>query len=172
MATAPDVLLEHVPEDLYLASPEFEYAEYLDGVVIEKPVPHKKHGRLVAWLSALIEQSEYGGAAEVRSKLGPMHYRLPDLAVAPKAEWLTGPDYPDKPYFLAVEILSNRKDFKATVEKCHLYHAWGVPHCWILDPETETAWQYDKDTQVMKMSELSAGSLRVSVDRIFSVFHG
>jgi Uma2 family endonuclease len=170
MTTAPDILLEQVPEDVYLVSPEFEYAEYLDGIVIEKPVPHKKHGRLVVWLSTLIEQSDYGGAVEVRSKLGPRHYRLPDLAVAPKAEWQTGPGYPEKPYFLCVEILSNRKDFKATVEKCHLYHVWGVPHCWILDPESETAWQYDKDTQVMKTSELSAGSLRLSVEKIFSVF--
>lgn len=171
MAALADSLLEHVPEEVYLNSEEFEYDEYLDGVVIEKAVPHKKHGRLVVWLAALIEQSEYGGAVEVRSKLGPRHYRLPDLAVALKKEWATGPGYPEKPYFLCVEILSSRRDFKSTVEKCHLYHVWGVPHCWIFDPETETAWQYDSGAEVTKTAELSAGSLRLSVERIFSIFH-
>ena len=160
-----------MPEDLYLESEEFEYDEYLDGIVIEKPVPHEKHGRLVMRLGVLIEESEYGGAVEVRSKLGPRHYRLPDLAVKHKSDWGKGPPYPDKPYLLCIEILSTPKHFNATVEKCHLYHTWGVAHCWILDPETEAAWQYDNGMPVTKAAELAVGTFRLSVEKIFSVFH-
>ncbi len=25
--------------------------------------------------------------------------------------------------------------------KCKKYHAWGVPHCWIIDPETRSLWE-------------------------------
>jgi Uma2 family endonuclease len=170
MASVP-IGLDQVPEDLYLESSAYDYSEYFDGAVIEKALPHKKHGRLVGWLCPLIEQSEYGGAVEVRSKLGARHYRLPDLAVAPKADWKTGPAYPEKPYVLCIEILSQAKDLQSTIDKCRLCHAWGVPHCWILDPETETGWQCDVESTPVNVAELSGGSLRLSVKQIFSVFH-
>jgi hypothetical protein len=46
-----------------------------------------------------------------------------------------------------------------------------VPHCWILDPEAETAWQYDGGSEVTQAAELVVGQFRLSVEKIFSVFH-
>ncbi|MBK7126193.1 MAG: Uma2 family endonuclease [Dehalococcoidia bacterium] len=73
------------PEE-YLALPEEKpYLEYVDGVVLQKPMPNEEHGRIAFRIGFLIQTwlgsipARIGG--EIRARLGDLpNYRLPDLS--------------------------------------------------------------------------------------------
>ena len=55
--------------------------------------------------------------------------------------------------------------------KCEQYHAWGVPFCWVIDPEKRTAWQYHSASEPERVERggiLAAGELSVHLDELFS----
>jgi hypothetical protein len=49
----------------------------------------------------------------------------------------------------------------------------GVPYCWVIDPEKQTAWEYHKDGEPVHIDRggvLHAGELVVHLDELFSGF--
>jgi len=64
---------------------------------------------------------------------------IPDVCVLSLDSRDSGPAIQEPP-LLCVEILSPSDGFSFTVQKCRRYLAWGVPFCWILDPESREAW--------------------------------
>jgi len=38
--------------------------------------------------------------------------------------------------------------------KCERFHAWGVPYCWVIDPEKKAAWVYHKGQEPRKLSSV------------------
>ena len=59
----------------------------------------------------------------------------------------------------------------ATLAKCEDYHAWGVPYCWVIDPEKRTAWQYHSGGEPEHISgagPITAGQLSVRLEELFS----
>ena len=72
---------------------------------------------------------------------------------------------------LCAEILSPEDRVGATLHKCEHYHEWGVPFCWVIDPEKETAWQYHAGNEPERAEEggvLQAGELSVRLEELFS----
>ena len=53
--------------------------------------------------------------------------------------------------------------------KCKEYHTWGVPHCWIIDPERKVAWEYTPDNaEPRKAGEvLNAGPIQIALTEVF-----
>jgi len=48
---------------------------------------------------------------------------------------------------------------------------WGVPFCWVIDPEKKTAWQYHAASEPERVDRggiLTAGDLRVPLDDLFA----
>ena len=79
--------------------------------------------------------------------------------------------YPIDPVLLCVEILSPDNRVGAMLAKCEEYHAWGVPFCWVIDPEKQTAWQYPfrgEPEHIAQAGTLTAGELSVSLQELFS----
>lgn len=79
--------------------------------------------------------------------------------------------YPTEPVLLCVEILSPEDRIGAMLAKCELYHAWGVPFCWVVDPEKQTAWQYHSGGEpehVDRTGTLTAGALSVRLEELFA----
>jgi Uma2 family endonuclease len=71
----------------------------------------------------------------------------------------------------SVEILSPGDRLRATLAKCKEYHASGVPFCWVIDPEKQTAWQYHSGAEpehVERGGALTAGELSVPLEELFS----
>ena len=69
------------------------------------------------------------------------------------------------------EILSPEDRLGSTLAKCELHHAWGVPFCWVVDPEKQTAWQYHSGGEpehINRSGTLTAGELSVQLDELFS----
>ena len=99
-------------------------------------------------------------------RLTPTKYLIPDVIAAPVIQ---SPD-PTEPVLLCIEILSPEDRVGATLAKCEQYHAWGVPVCWIVDPEKQTAWQYHSGSEPEHLERggtLTAGELSVSLGELF-----
>jgi Uma2 family endonuclease len=63
----------------------------------------------------------------------PGRYLVPDVAVFHGTD---PPDVPSSTPLVVIEILSPIDRMPEVLEKLEEYHAWGVPHIWVVDPET------------------------------------
>jgi len=125
----------------YLALPEEKpYLEYIDGMVLQKPMPNEVHGLLAfrigyliqAWLGAMPARI----GVEVRARLGDLpNFRFPDVSY-----WRPDAPFGDQqPPSLAVEILSPTQSIAELRRKCEMLRSTGVETCWLIDPVSRTA---------------------------------
>ena len=147
------------------------YCEYIDGAVRQKPVPTSYHSLLQTLLGTLltVRSQQFYTMSEVHVRIRPRKFLVPDLAVV-RREMFEHP-YPTKPVYLCIEIVSPDDKLEELLAKCEEYHAWGVLHCWVIDPEQRTAWSYDRGADSVKLSEsgtLLAGEIEIPLTEIFS----
>jgi Uma2 family endonuclease len=151
----------------YLRRTEKPYCEYADGVLHSKARPTKNHAVIQYLLLVLLRKQGFEALPEVTVRLSPTKFLIPDVIAA---RTIQGP-YPTEPVLLCVEILSPEDRLGAMLAKCEQYHAWGVPYCWVIDPEKLTAWQYHSGREPER-AELSgvlkAGELSVPLEELFS----
>lgn len=120
--------------------------EYWDGLVVQKAVGKRRHGRLQRRLAALFDayQAEHGGdsVTEGRVFFAGHGHLLPDLAY-----WAPGkPQGNDEvllPPTLAIEIRSPDDSMAERRRKCRDMRRFGVDACWLLDPETRQAERFE-----------------------------
>ena len=151
----------------YLRRTEKPYCEYVDGVLYPKAMPTKLHALIQKILMRLLDNQGVEALAEVHVHLSPTKYLIPDVIAAQKIQ---GP-YPTEPVLLCVEILSPEDRIGAMLAKCKEYHAWGVPFCWVIDPEKQTAWQYHSGSDPERIDRggtLIAGQLLVRLEELFA----
>jgi Uma2 family endonuclease len=117
----------------------FEHdAEFVHGEIVERAMPDYIHSRIQVLLGALFEslRRTHGlwACAELRMKLAPEVYRIPDLSVfaSPQHE-----SVPDTPPLIAIEILCKDDRHFELMQKLEEYLAWGVVHIWVVDPITK-----------------------------------
>ena len=114
----------------------FEHdAEFVHGEIVERSMPDYIHARIQVLLAFLFETLRRTHAvfacAELRLKLGPDIYRIPDVAV------LTEPPegrIPDLPPLVVIEILSKDDRHSDLMQKLEEYRVWGVRNIWVIDP--------------------------------------
>lgn len=153
----------------YLASSEYERFEYEDGVAYEKPMPNWNHSELCIWIGILLFKyfPQFRVGAEIRSRLKPNRWRLPDVGV--RHESVPPEKYAYTPLYLAIEILSEDDTPEKLFEKCRLYHEWGVPYCWVIDGLERRIWECHREqTPKLVTEEISAGDIRLPVAEVFS----
>jgi Uma2 family endonuclease len=121
--------------------------EYLDGEVVERNMGELPHGDIQGNLYRLIQRlrSTLGirVAPEVRIRINPRRYRIPDISV-----WRNdniGERIPTVPPFLAVEILSTEDRMTRMLPKIHEYLAIGVEWVWVIDPDERSAMTFSKE---------------------------
>jgi Uma2 family endonuclease len=129
--------------------------DYVDGQVLERNVGEKDHGklqfRIAKWLDARAEELGIFVFQEQRVRVGPRRFRIPDLCVVAGAE-------PDEQVFtspphICIEILSREDRLARMQERLNDYHAFGVPHIWIIDPLDRRAWEM-KDGGLFPVEDL------------------
>ena len=149
----------------YLRMTDKPNREYRDGVLYPKPMPTTHHGKVQFKLAALLDQLGLQAGCEITVRLSAAKYLIPDVIAGPE---LQSP-YPTEPVLLCCEILSPEDRLGAMFAKCEEYHAWGVPFCWVIDPEKRTAWEYHASGEPTRTSEfLHAGDISVSVNDLFA----
>jgi len=130
----------------YLALPEEKpYLEYVDGVVLQKPMPDEFHGRLIWFpdylLYAYALRAGGDGGPERRTRLaGQAGYRLPDTAY-----WAPGrPSGRDSIPSVVFEVRSEGQSMAELREKCRAFRRNGVECCWLIDPYARTVEVFDE----------------------------
>jgi len=127
-------------EQEYLALPEEKpYLEYVDGVVLQKPMPNANHRKLVTRFVVALDSyaSRVGGDSGPEGRIAfpaSSNYRLPDAA-------LWGPGVPggdDSIPTLAVEVRSPGQTIGELRQKCRFFRRNGVQVAWLVDPESRT----------------------------------
>ena len=151
----------------YLRRTEKPYCEYVDGVLYPKTMPTKLHALIQKILMRLLDAQGVEALSEVHVRISPTKYLIPDVIAAPTIQ---GP-YPTDPVRLCIEIPSPEDRIGALLAKCEEYHAWGVPYCWVVDPEKPTAWQYHSGGEpehLARKAVLTAGQISVRLEELFA----
>jgi Uma2 family endonuclease len=151
----------------YLARTEKPNAEYENGILYPKPMPSFAHSDLEYIATDLLRRQGARAFPELTFRVGPTRFLIPDVAVVARVEG----DYLTEAPILCIEILSPEQRLGEMLAKCEQYHTWGVPYCWVIDPEKRTAWEYHKNGEPVKAvrnSALRAGDLSVALEELFS----
>jgi len=151
----------------YLRRTEKPSCEYVNGVLYPKPMPTKLHALAQYMLLVLLRRQGLEALSELTVRLSASQFLIPDVVAAPKLQ----DPYPTEPVLLCVEILSPEDRIGAMLAKCEQYHAWGVPFCWIVDPEKQTGWQYlagSEPERVERGGTLTAGDISVPLKELFA----
>jgi Uma2 family endonuclease len=163
MSSAAQVSVED-----YLRRTEKPYCEYVDGVLYPKAMPTTTHARLQFLLLMLLQRQGIEALPEVTVRLSETKYLVPDVIAARNIQ----SPYPTEPVLLCVEILSPTDRLGEMLAKCEQYHTWGVPFCWVVDPEKQTGWQYHLGGEPERIAQggiLRAGELSVGLQELFTV---
>jgi len=114
----PMAIAELVSVDRYLHT-SFEHdAEFVEGTIVERPMPVWEHSRV---------------------QTRPDRFRVPDVCVVwerPAGD--PGRRIVTKPPYLWIEILSPEDTAVETLEKVREYLAFGVGWVWVIEPVTRT----------------------------------
>src|SRR5580658_4695288 len=115
----------------------FEHdAEFVQGEIVERNMPDYIHGKiqflLAQALVLVVRFHPLYPCFEVRMRVAPDVYRLPDVSVFKGEE--PKHSVPSSPPLLVIEMLSKDDRYHDVVEKLEEYRVWGVPNIWVVDP--------------------------------------
>lgn len=146
-------------------------AEYVDGRLSPKGTGTRKHSRIQRRVLELLgAYRAFGAFPELHARLREQEFRIPDIIVEQKP--IVNEDYPARPVYLCIEILSPDQTLQQLFDKCQRYHGWGTAYCWVIDPEEPAAWEHHRNRQPDLRSAaetLTAGEISLPVAEIFSV---
>ncbi len=136
-----------IPLAEYLATSYEPDREYVDGELVERSMGTYRHGRLQWKLIAAFERIQGNrrlfGCAELRLKLGPSHYRIPDLCVFADQE--PQAPVPDVPPEIAIETVSPDDRHVDILTKLGEYRTFGVRNIWLINPENKQLSVFDSN---------------------------
>ncbi len=175
MAANPSTPLVSVEEYIarFVDGGEKPTCEFEDGVLIPKAMASKKHSQVQVNIATQIRidyQGTLNPLTELTTRLRTKHFLVPDLAVEELAKPIQGRyPGPNDPVLLCVEIKSPPDRVGKLFGKCEDYHQWGVPYCWVIDPEHKIAWEYfPDDLEPRKVVDyLTAGPISLSLVDVF-----
>jgi Uma2 family endonuclease len=140
MATATN----YVPVEVYLRSDFEPDAEYVDGVIEERPMGEFDHAcwqdAIQAWFRLHVKKWNTRALPELRVQVAPTRYRVPDVTVLDR-------DRPierivTRPPLAVFEILSPEDAMKRVLRKLGDYSAMGIEQIWVIDQDTRTYYQF------------------------------
>jgi Uma2 family endonuclease len=165
MATAQLISVE-----AYLHT-SFEYdAEYVEGRIVQRPLPQRRHSMMQSWLNRTLHTAgrQFGYRVwveqRIRTQRQPARFRIPDLCVTlgdPGIEVFTAPP------FLCVEVLSPDESGSELQNKVREYLSFGVSYIWVIDPATNSGEIHTSDgTEGIDNGRFTAGALKVDLKDI------
>ncbi len=121
---------------------DYERSELLGGEVRPKPVPTLVHARMEKRLDRLLT-ALYGDlrvVSEVSLRIGD-ESPIPDLVVLASGTPDVYRGIVAEPPLLCVEVVSPSQTPEEMCAKCLRYLRFGVPYCWVVDPDARRAWE-------------------------------
>jgi len=153
-----------LPVEQYLRTsfPDLD-KEYRDGELVERSLPDYLHsktqGLLIALFIALRKAFPVFVCPELRLRVRPGLYRIPDVSVFCPTE--PQGRVPDTPPLVAIEVLSLEDKMIKVREKLAEYSAWGVAHVWLVDPHSKH--MYIWNAGLVEVSTLRIPELRLEL---------
>jgi len=148
-----------VAEYLQTSFPDLD-KEYRDGELVERSLPDYLHsktqGLLIALFVALRKVFPLFVCPELRVRIRPGLYRIPDVSVFYPNE--PQERVPATPPFVAIEILSPDDRMTNVRNKLAEYRAWGVTHVWLVDPHSKRMYTFDAElveVSILRIPELN-----------------
>ena len=138
----------------------FEHdAEFVEGRIIERPMPTVPHSLMQAFLIFRLYSVGLVALPELRIRTKPDRTRIPDVCLVRRGYVAT-----DAPY-LCVEILSPDDSVVELRTKIAEYLALGVPYVWVIDPEILTGEIYTQ-TAIQRVTDgiFRAGDVTVDIN--------
>ncbi len=144
-------------------------AEYVDGEIVERPMPKYPHAEvqqsLAETFGPLRRTKGIGAGPEIRVQISPRVIRVPDYCV-----FRSRPeeDAPSTPALLVVEVISPSESYSALIRKLEDYLAWGAEHIWVIDPELKRLSVYrNRDLIHVEQLELSELGVTLTLEDLF-----
>jgi Uma2 family endonuclease len=121
-------------------------AEYVDGVIEERPMGEYDHatwqGAILRWFQAREKDWNIRSRVELRVQVSRERYRIPDVVVfdrdLPIEQILT-----HRP-IAVFEVLSPEDSILRILDKLRDYETMGVRTILVVDPKTKSFYQYEK----------------------------
>ncbi|MDX2179765.1 MAG: Uma2 family endonuclease [Bryobacteraceae bacterium] len=155
--------------DEYLHTVYEHDCEYVHGEVVERGMPTENHSRTQTHFieeAFLLRQRGFDvhARAELRNRLEPTLFRIPDVAY-----YIGRPNkqVPDMPPLAAIEIKSPDDRRSRLLEKLAEYRAWGVKYIWFADPEERKFFVYDGELHEVEEYSIPEIGLRLTREQIF-----
>ena len=144
--------------------------EYRDGEIVERNVGENQHSaiqwRLAGIFFVLSRTKPLFGRPELRLKVGPRDYLIPDLSIF--AGEPPNESYPSLPPYVAAEVLSPDDRMRDATAKLEVYRQWGVPNIWLIDPYSKRLYVYgDNGLHEVTSYSLSDYQVTLPADEIF-----
>ena len=139
-----------VSTEEYLRTSYEHDPELIDGTLKERPMPTRLHAfveaMIVHWF--VLHMDEWGlmPLPEVRTRVRPGSFRLPDVAVVHRGPVESSTQ--DEPPLIAIEILSPDDSFSDLRGRATDLAAMGTGHVWLLEPEQRTAFDWSHETWI------------------------
>lgn len=161
MATATTV-----PIEVYLRSSYEPDAEYVDGVIEERPMGELDHASWqMAVLAYFLRHQEWKVKAlpELRVQVSPTRYRVPDVTVlkvdAPREQIITHAP------LMVLEILSPEDTMKRILIKLADYAQMGIESVFVIDPGRD-CYFYEAGNLEIVQEPIKVGHCEIDFDEI------
>jgi Uma2 family endonuclease len=115
--------------------------EYWFGEVVQKGMPTWLHGLLQLILGDFFQRLGYASGSEIDLRIDPNWQPRPDVTAALEIE----EPYPTRPVDIVAEILSPDDPMAKVFEKCRNYARIGIPQIFVFDPESRSAWEWNRE---------------------------
>ena len=153
----------------YLGTAYSPDCDYVDGLIEERNLGEWDHSSLQGNIFGFLwsRQKQWGirVVPEQRVQVSPTRFRIPDVCVVlgePDGQILR------KPPVLCIEVLSPEDRLSRVRQRVDDYLEMGVPHVWVLDPETKTAFQITsvdgwRDVRTTSLTAVISPTLTIEV---------
>lgn len=165
----------HISAPLDLETNREKYFEKLDGKLVQRILGGRTHSTIQYKLVSLLKPVADQKHASVLQEWTLAHgddWMIPDVMLSfPGRVEEDSRGYLIAPALLCIEILSPTDRTADLFRKCFRYHAWGVPYCWIIDPQTQACFEYHGGNDFILADiggVLTAGDIRLPVNEIFA----
>lgn len=152
----------------YLQRNDSPACELVSGELVAKPMPTLSHILMQARLEELLTRYKAQGLGAAYRELSFRHgddVRIPDVVfIAPGSRFQD--DILVDPPIICADVLSPSQRQSELFAKCEIYHDWGVPYSWVIDPLGKVVWEYNRHSRVRLLTSdqfLTAGEIRIPV---------
>jgi Uma2 family endonuclease len=154
-----------ISEEQYLRSTFDPDAEYVDGELRERPMGTYDHAdwqqAIQRWFADHAKVWNIRVVPELRIRIRPARYRIPDVSVLDRANVLE--QVPPCPPIAVFEVLSLEDTVLELNEKLDDYATMGIPQIWVVDPKTSVFRRY-ADKCLMPLSRFELNQRGISFD--------